>query len=230
VTDVLPIGYVTLLEAAEMLQPSMFAGVPDQAVVIRLRQTGVNVRDGLATDRAIAEIWEAVDSGTVRPMVVGGRPRRIFRLPPDITKQIPTLRSARGRGFTFLRPSNPTFHELAGWFGADLSNISLAFRETEIRKLAQRLVRTRRRAFGSGGIKKRSGRPSRQAQVRSVICGMVETRKWNPLMGVKALAKIANRVGNWPKPVSEDTIARALDQLHQETQDRRYKRVRRTRR
>jgi hypothetical protein len=144
-----------------MLQPPMFAGVPDQAVVIRLRQTGVNVRDGLATDRAIAEIWKAVDSGTVRPMVVGGRPRRIFRLPPDITEQIPTLRSARGRGFTFLRPSNPAFHQLAGWFGPDLSNIILAFQETEIRKLARRLMRARRTAQKTEGQKKLRGRPAR---------------------------------------------------------------------
>jgi hypothetical protein len=208
----------------------MFAGVPDQGVVIRLRQTGVNVRDGLATDRAIAEIWKAVDSGTVRPMVIGGRPRRIVRLDPAITKQIPTLRGPRGRGFTYLRPSNPAFHQLAGWFGPDLSSITLAFRETEIRKLACRLMRRRRRAAGSNGAKKRSGRPSRQAEVRSVICEIVESRKWNPLMGVKALARFANRVGKWPKPMSEDTVARALDQLHEETQDRRYRRVHRTRR
>jgi hypothetical protein len=49
-------------------------------------------------------------------------------------------------------------------------------------------------------------------------------------MGVKALVRLANRVGNWPKPMSEDTVARALDQLYEETQDRRYRRVRRTRR
>ncbi len=196
-----------------MLQPSMFAGVPDPAVVIRLRQTGVNVRDGLATDHAIAEIWKAVDSGTIRPMVVGGRRRRIVRLDPATTKQIPTLRSPRGRGFTFLRPSNPAFHQLAGWFGPDLSNITLVFRETEIRKLGRRLIRTRRRA--SDGIKKRRGRPSRQEAVRSVIREIIESRKWNPLMGVKALVRLANRVGNWPKPMSEDTVARALDQLYE---------------
>jgi hypothetical protein len=215
------------LQAVEMLQPSMFAGVPDQVVVIKLRQKGVNVKDGLATDHAIAEIWKAVDSGTVRPMVVGGRPRRIIRLPPDITEQIPTLRSPRGRGFTFLRPSKPAFHKLAGWFGPDLSNITLAFRETEIRKLGRRLIRTRRRA--SDGVKKRRERPSRQEAVRSVIREIIESRKWNPLMGVKALAQAVNRAGKWAKPVSEDTVARALDQLYEEMQDRRYKRVHRVR-
>jgi len=229
VTNVLSIGYVTLLQAAEMLQPSMFAGVPDQAAVIGLRQMGVDVRDGLATDRAIAEIWKAVDSGTVRPVVVGGRPRRIVRLDPAITKQIPILRSPRGRGFTFLRPSNPAFHQLTGWFGPDLSNVTLAFREREIEKLARRLTRTRRRTSVSDGAKRRIGRPSRQAALEPVIRELVEGGKWNPLMGLKALARATNRRGNWPKSVSEDTVGRAVDQIYERTQDRRYARARRNR-
>jgi hypothetical protein len=230
VTDVLPIGYATLLQAVEMLQPSMFAGVPDQAAVIKLRQMAVNVRDGTATDRAIAEIWKAVDSGSVRPMVIGGRPRRIVRLDPEITKQIPTLRSPRGRGFTYLRPSNPAFQQLAGWFGPDLSNVTLAFREREIQKLARRLTRTRRRMSVLGGTKRRIGRPPRQAALEPVIRDLVEGGKWNPLMGLKALARAANRLGKWTRPMSEDTVTRALDHLHEQTEDRRYKRVRRTRR
>jgi hypothetical protein len=229
-TAVLPIGYVTTLQAAEMLQPSMFAGVPDQAVVTRLRQMGMNVRDGLATDRAITEIWNAIDSGAVRAMVVCGRPRRIVRLDPAITKQIPILRSPRGRGFTFLRPSNPAFHQLAGWFGPDLSNVTLAFRETEIQKLARRLTRTRRRMSASDGTKRRIGRPSRQAAVEPVIRELVEGGKWNPLMGLKALARAANRRGHWAKSMSEDTVGRALDQVYEKTQDRRYARARRNRR
>jgi hypothetical protein len=229
VTNVLSIGYVTILEAAEMLQPSMFAGIPDQAAVTKLRQIGVNARDGLATDRAIAEIWNAVDSGAVRAMLVGGRPRRIVRLDPAITKQIPILRSPRGRGFTFLRPSNPAFHQLAGWFGPDLSNIILAFREAEIQKLARRLRRTRRRMPVSDNTKRRIGRPSRQAAVEPVIRELVEGGEWNPLMGLKALARAVNRGGNWVKSVSEDTVGRALDQIFEKTQDRRYARARRNR-
>ena len=212
-----------------MLQPSMFAGIPDQAAVTKLRQIGVNARDGLATDRAIAEIWNAVDSGAVRAMLVGGRPRRIVRLDPAITKQIPILRSPRGRGFTFLRPSNPAFHQLAGWFGPDLSNIILAFREAEIQKLARRLRRTRRRMPVSDNTKRRIGRPSRQAAVEPVIRKLVEGGEWNPLMGLKALARAVNRGGNWVKSVSEDTVGRALDQIFEKTQDRRYARARRNR-
>jgi hypothetical protein len=44
----------------------MFGGIPDKPPVVRLRQMGENVSDGIATDRAIAEVWKAVDSGAVR--------------------------------------------------------------------------------------------------------------------------------------------------------------------
>ncbi len=225
-TDVLPIGYVTLLEAAEMLQPSMFAGVPDEAAVTKLRQMGVNVSDGTAMNRAIAEIWKAVDSGTVRPMVVGGRPRRIIRLNSAITKQIPTLRSVRGRGFTFLRPSNPAFHQMAGWFGPDLSNVALAFRETEIRKLSRRLMRARRTAQKTEGQKKFRGRPPRIPVIQPVIRDLIARRRWKPTMGMKALTREVNRAGKWPQQVSQDTVTRSLDALHEQNRDRRFERVR----
>jgi hypothetical protein len=58
-TAVLPIGYVTILEAAEMLQPVMYAGVPDLPIVTKLRQEGIEVNDGPAIDRAVAELWKA---------------------------------------------------------------------------------------------------------------------------------------------------------------------------
>lgn len=37
-TTVLPIGYVTILEAAEMLLPAMYAGLPDLPIVTSHRQ------------------------------------------------------------------------------------------------------------------------------------------------------------------------------------------------
>ena len=74
-TAVLPIGYVTILEAAEMLQPAMYAGVPDLPIVAKLHQEGIEVKDGSAIDRAVAELWKAVDKGTLRSMAIGGRPR-----------------------------------------------------------------------------------------------------------------------------------------------------------
>jgi hypothetical protein len=131
---VLPNGYVTILEAADLLSRALYAGVPDLPVVSRLRKEGLNVRDGQARDRAIAEIWKAADEDRLRAVAIGGRPRRIIRLDPELTKGIPGLRSPRGRGFTSLRQSNPTYQQLASWFGPLLHTAALAFRETEVQK------------------------------------------------------------------------------------------------
>jgi len=169
-TTVLPIGYVTVLEAAEMLLPALYAGVPDLPLRKALREEGMDVRDGLA---AIDELWKAVDAGTLRPMAIGGRPRRVVRLDAEFTKQVPTLRSPRGRGFAALRQSNPAYHALASWFGPSPYSVSLAFRETEVRKLARKLMRARRIAERGEDQQKPRGRPSQIAIVQSVISDLV---------------------------------------------------------
>jgi hypothetical protein len=106
-TAVLPIGYITILAAAEMLQPAMYAGVPDMPIVTKLRQKGIEVNDGPAIDRAVAELWKAVDKGTLRSVAIAGRPRRIVRLDAQFTKGVPALRNPRGRGFTLVAAIQP---------------------------------------------------------------------------------------------------------------------------
>ncbi len=225
-TTVLLIGYVTVLEAAEMLLPALYAGVPDLPLRKALREEGMDVRDGLAMDRAIDELWKAVDAGTLRPMAVGGQPRRIVGLDAEFTKQVPTLRSPRGRGFAALRQTNPAYHELASWFGPSPYSVSLAFRETEVRKLARKLMRARRIAGSGEGQQKPRGRPSQIAIVQSVISDLVGRGKWNPTMGMKALTREVNRTAECSPQVSQDTATRALDLLYEQTKDRRFERVR----
>ena len=224
-TTVLPTGYVTLLEAAETLLPALYAGVPDLPIVTSLRQEGIDARDGPAMDRAVAELWKAVDEGSLRPMAIGGRPRRVERLDAAITKQIPTLRNPRGRGLTFLRQSNPAYHQLASCFGSDLPRTTLAFRETEVHKLARKLIRARRTALRADSAKKSRGRPPRQGTVLEIV----ESGKFLPLNGLKALTQIVNRRGKFEPPVSDDTVDRVLEHLYQKTNDRRFQRVRRRR-
>ena len=131
-TTVLPIGYVTILEAAEMLQAAMHAGIPDSARVTELRRRGLELSDGSARDRAINELWKAVDQGSLRATVTGGSPRCLVRLDAHFTRSVPGLRSPRGRGLTFLRPSNPAFHELSRVFGGPLHDATLIFRATDV--------------------------------------------------------------------------------------------------
>jgi hypothetical protein len=229
-TTVLPNGYLTMLQAAEVLATAMHSGLVDLPIVSQLRKEGLDVRDGRAMDRAIAEIWKAVDGGTLRALAIGGRPRRVVRLSPELTKSVPHLRSSRGRGFTLLRQSNPTYHQLASWFGSLLPTAALAFREMEIQKLGRRLMRVRRIAHKADGQKNSRGRPSRMAIVQPVISDLVTKRKWNPTLGLKALTREVNRAGKWSRHVSQDTVTRTLDLLHEQTNDRRFERVRHRRR
>jgi hypothetical protein len=229
-TAVLPIGYVTILEAAEILQPAMYAGVPHLPIVAKLHQQGIEVKDGSAIDRAVAELWKAVDKGTLRSMAIGGRPRRVVRLDAQFTRGVPALRASRGRGFALLRQSNPAYHELATWFGPLLHTATLAFRATEVQKLARKLMRARRLTQRTDGKKKPRGRPSHIGIIQPVIRAMVAQRKWSPTMGMKALTREVNRAGKWPQRVSQDTVTRALDLLYEQIRDRRFERVRRERR
>src|SRR5258706_13227719 len=176
--DIVPVEYVTILQAAELLKPSIFGGAPDRPAVLRVRQMGFVVSDGEATERAIAEIWKAVDSGAIQPFANGGKSRKPVKLSSEMTK-IPMMRSASGRGFTFVRQSHPAFHQLATWFGRNLSNVTLLFKESEIRKLASTLRRARRGKLRSDGKIKEAGRPSRQLAVQAVIRDIVEAGKWN---------------------------------------------------
>lgn len=226
-TTVVPVGYVTILQAAEMLVPAGYAGLPDSAPVAELRAQGNDVSDGQAADHMIAEIWKAVDNGKLRAVAIGGQPRRVVRLDSNLTKEIPALRSPRGRGFGLMRPTRPAFRQLTAWFGHDLSDVVVAFPEAEIRKLGNVLKRTRRHEPNTERAQKRIGRPSRLVEVERVVRDVVEQGKWHPLQSVKALARETNRVGKWTKPASDDTVVRALDRLYARSHDRRFQRVRR---
>jgi hypothetical protein len=229
-TALLPNGYLTILQAAEVLSVAMYAGVQDLPVVSQLRNEGLDVSDGRALDRAIEELWNGVDGGLVRALAIGGRPRQILRLDSEFTKSVPTLRSPRGRGFASLRQSNPAYHQFASWFGPSLHTAVLAFPETEVQKLARRLMRARRMAQKPDGQKNLRGRPSRTAIVQPVISDLLTRRKWHSTMGMKALTREANRAGKWSQPMSQDTVTQALDQLYEQTRDRRFERVRHRRR
>src|SRR6266536_1048551 len=210
----LPTGYVSVREAAEIIARSMFAGVPDRPLVVRFRKRGWDVSGRNALDDAIAELWKGVDANKVRAMAIGGRPRRIVRLTAGQTQEVPILRNARGRDFTYLRPSNPPDAQFTAWFGVNIAEIILAFREREIERFARSMLRARRRKSASDGGAKRIGRPSRQAAVKAAIRVVIERRQWSPPKSLKLLTQVVNRQGKWPYPVSDDTVTRALDQLH----------------
>jgi hypothetical protein len=224
VSRIVPIGYLTFREAAAKIEDALFSGVPDRAVVTRVRAEEGDVADRQANQEAISKLWEAVDKGKLQAVAIAGGPPQ--RLSPDMTKGILALR--RHGDFTFLRPSNVHYEQVVAWFGRDLPNITLAFSERDLDKLIPTIRRARRRAARpSTGSKKGAGRPKAVPEVMSCIREVLEQKKWDPTESMKALTQQVNH--RLPRGVSEDTVTRAFDELYEETHDRRFQRRRRSR-
>jgi hypothetical protein len=225
-SELVQTGYLSRLEAVDVIVRSLASGSPDQPHVTRLREKGIDAADGAAIDEAIAGLWRGVDRGKVEVFACGAKGRR-FRMDVGLTEQVPFLRSPRGGGFTFSRPGTSAHDKLVAQFGPNLGSVSLAFSKRDVEKWARSLLRKRRRESASDVSKGRIGRPSRQALVMPVIRKLLDEKVWNATMSLKTLAHQVNRYVDTDKPISEETVTRALDQLYEETGDRQFQRIHR---
>ena len=226
-SSVVPIGYQTFREAVAQIENAIFAGQPDRPAVLKARDEEGDVGDDEASQKAVAELWRAVDEGRLRPMAIGGQPRKVVRLPVAMTRAIPAFRQVGS--FTFLRPRNPHYGEVTDWFNVrQMPTVTLAFRQRDTGKLCINLRRRARRTAGAPIKSRNVGRPALQPLVRSWIINLVDTRKWHSTRSMKTLTQLANRT--FHATVSEDTVTRALDQIYAETRDRRFLRHRKSRR
>jgi hypothetical protein len=223
----IPDGLLTGTQTAERLAVALYSGVADREIVKRYRDEGYDVADGEAIEDAFSELWTAVDAGKVQPLAVGPTGKGPLKLSASMTREIPLLRGPRVGNFNFLRPNNQNFRHFCEWFGRDLSNVTLVFRATEIKRLAKTLLRTRRRRVVSPPGARSRGRPRLQREVQTVIAEIIRQGRWIPFQSLKALTALVNWKISRPKPISDDTVRRALDALFVETKDRRFDRVRR---
>ncbi len=223
----IPINCLSRQEAIEVIAAAKFAGVPDRGAVIEARQKGVDAADGPANDEAIAELWRAVDQGTLE-VIAHGPGDRWLKMSPEETRQVPVLRAPRGGDFTFLKSGNP-FHAIAvSQFGSRLGLVSLMFPKRQVENVARLVRRRRRQSLARGRGKRTATQPSRKDLVLSIVRKVIEEDLWNPTMPLIALTRQVERSNNWGQKVpSEDSVTRALDQIHEETRDRRFQRTRR---
>jgi hypothetical protein len=221
--ELVPIGYVSRLEAVDIIVRSLFAGTPDEPHVIKLREQGIHAADRAANDEANAGLWRGVDLGKVEVFAIGPN-GQLLRIEGSLTKEVPWLCNPRGGDFTFSRPGTSAHTKLVAQFGPNLGSIYLACREQDVKKWARSLLRERRRSASNVG-KPPVGRPNRQAAVMPLIQGLIRDKKWNAIMSVKTLTQLVNRSVDTDKPVSEETVTRALDQLYEETGNRAFQRI-----
>jgi len=220
----LPQGFLIIAQAAERLSTATSGGAPDTAIITQLRKVGCDVADGTARDDALEALWAAVDRGKVQVFAIGPTGKGPLMISTELSRGVPLLRSPRGGTLGFLRPSSPNFKAFAEWFGPNLSNVSIVFREIEIMRLARDRLRARRRKQSTAG-KRRSGRPSQQDGVKKVILQVVDRKTWSSTQSIKGLTRQVNRLGEWMDPVSDETVRRALESLYEETKDRRFERL-----
>jgi hypothetical protein len=221
--ELVPMEYLSLREAIDVIVRSLFAGTPDQPHVIKLREQGIDAADGAAIDEANAGLWQGVDTGKVEVFAIGTN-GQLLRIEGSLTEQVPLLRNPRGGDFTYSRPGTSAHAKLVAQFGPNLGSIYLAFREQDIRKWTRSLLRAKRRSASNVGNSP-VGRPSRQALVMPVIRKLVSENEWNATMSVKTLTHLVNGNLKPNKPISEDTVTRALERLNQETGDRAFQRI-----
>ena len=222
---ILPEGLVSLAEAAHVVESALSGGKPDQPVVIGLREVlGHDVGDGRASSEAKTAIWKAVDSKVLQVVAVGGRSERVIALTREFTLSIPFLR--RVFSFVYLRPTHRQWKTVARWFGPDVASVVLAVRTTELKKLAQRLMRDRRHKRSSKPGTK-YGRPSNQEAIQKAITFVVDRKQWTTVRSLKELTLLVNRSRAVAMSVSRNSVTRALDALFEATKDRRYARIRR---
>ena len=62
-TQVVSIGYQTFREAVGQIENAIFAGQPDRPAVLKARDEEGDVGDDEASQKAVAELWTAVDEG-----------------------------------------------------------------------------------------------------------------------------------------------------------------------
>jgi hypothetical protein len=223
-SELVQTGYLSRLEAVDVIVRSLVAGTPDQPHVTKLREEGIDAADGAAIDVANAELWRGVDRGNVEVFACGPNGQR-FRLEGSLTQEVLFLRNSRGGDFTFSRPGTSARDKLVAQFGPNLGSVSLAFSKRDVEKWARSLLRNRRRESASVVGKRRTGRPSRQALAMPVIRKLLDEKEWNATMSLKMLAQQVNRYVDTDKPISEETVTRALDQLYEETGDRQFQRI-----
>jgi hypothetical protein len=224
-SELVPMGYMSRLEAVGVIARSLVAGTPDRPLLIELRNEGIDAADGCAIDAANAELWRGVDHGKIEVSACGSNGQR-FRMDAGLTEQVPFLRSPRGGDFTYSRPGTSAHNKLVAQFGPNLGSVSLAFPKRDVEKWARSLLRKRRRESTSVVGKRRIGRPSRQALAMSVIRKLLGEKVWNATMSLKTLAQQVNRCIT-DTPISEETVTRALDLLYAETGDRQFQRIHR---
>jgi hypothetical protein len=220
-SDLLPVGLMSLHEAATYLMERLFAGAPASPIVQEIRDKGFPVDSREQLTESHQCLRKLILRDELKLHATGGVHGKDIRLTGDDLLEIPGLKTALVSDLSYLRPSHRFHGRFVNWFGIDLSQVGLGVEEHQVHKLTRKLVRARRRTKANA----RKGRPRVLPDVQPVVQEIVVTRRWTTDKSQKELAYLVNQ--QLSKSVSQTSVTRALDTLYEITKDPRFKRIRR---
>jgi hypothetical protein len=224
-------GYLKLSEAVCRLKAGMFGNLPAPKDVKDARKIypGTSIGSGTWRTRAAGRMRQAATRGDLPVYVISKSTGEAVRIPVCVVQRMISPRNTLPDEVT--RPSWTLVQELptdeGGRLFALLNAGFLVVREREFLKWYR--IQWAKRTWPSQKSAKphrRTGRPRKQGRSLEIaIWALVNSGDWSPDQPVTRLSRmLAKRYPN--KPLSDETVARCVDALYEETADPRLRRLR----
>jgi hypothetical protein len=222
---VVPDGYLSVREALRVLTMIRCAGLEMSAAVIEARAKGAKASYDRAEMEASAQFfWSQVDAKKLAVRAEHPSTGSLLRIDPSLLN-VPFLRKYSVSDLSYLRSTHPLSTLLFQRFGRSFKTVQLLIAEGELQRVAKAVRRTRKRQQAHPGSAKPVGRPSKVTEAKPAIRNIVDGKQWTGAESLKKLTHILSR-RPYNLRISEDTAARALDELFEKTRDRRFQRMR----
>jgi len=226
---VIPDGYVTLREGIEAVAAVLQIGQPPSPEAERARAMGYPQKfDKAPLQDATHVLWRQIDAASLTVWAEHASSSVPVRIDPGLLTFF-GVRRYRLSDLSYLRPHHQLAKMLFQRFGPSWRTAQLLLNKADVERIVRSQERIRKREQRHPGSGKPIGRPSKIVIAMPVIREVVERNGWNGAEPLKKLTKIL-----WSAPykltVSSRTVARALDQLAEDTGDHRFLRLRKAER
>jgi hypothetical protein len=225
--DLTPSGSLGIDEAIAAFGERMYRNDPESELVQKLRKSGLSIGSAERNADAVEALRRAVVRGNLEVFAWHSGMSAPVRLSDTALAR---LRMLDRRTF-FLRTGHVRVIELAragvlGELAKNFSDSRCFFEEHDFRIWLDR--RERRLRSSEEGLIARPvalGRPSKTLSIKPLIVEIVEGRLWDRSEPLARMVDLLNR--RLPSDrVCADTVAKAMDDLHDETREARYERRR----
>jgi hypothetical protein len=223
--QVIPGPYLSLREAIWTLARARNAGEETSDDAKHAHKLGFDQEFSRKELQDAADaLWSHIDAGKLTVWAEHPGSNAPLRIEPALLDFVGVRRYGVS-DLSYLRPPHRLLHLLAQRFGPSWRDTQLLLDRTELARVERNQRRTRKRKQAPPGSAKPVGRPNKVSGAKPAIRKVVDAKQWRGTESLKKLTSILSRAP-YNLGVSTDTAARALDELFQETRDRRFQRLR----